>query len=205
MAIHEVRQGSTEWLSLRLGKVTASRVAAATAKSITHSGPGISRTKYMEELIYEHISGQPYEYYRSASMDWGLETEPLARAAYERHLGVSVLETGFVDHPFIPMSGASPDGLVGGEGLVEIKCPNSHTHLETIRKGRIAGKYIKQMRWQMACTRRRWCDFVSYDPRVPQKNRLFIKRIHADHEIEILEKAVIEFVKDLKKSIRELS
>lgn len=199
----EIVQGSPEWLALRLGKVTASRVADVVAK--TKSGPSASRTNYMAELIAERLIGVLVDRFTNAAMDWGTANEADARIAYEFWTDTPVTEVGFLPHPDIGMTGASPDGLVGAGGLVEIKCPNTATHLDTLLGQAVPGKYITQMMWQMACTDREWCDFVSYDPRLPEAMRLFVKRVHRDDIlIADLEKEVIGFLNELHEKITKL-
>ena len=171
-------QRSAAWFSERLGCVTASRVADVVAK--TKTGWGASRADYAAQLIVERLTGNPVATYVNKEMDWGTEHEPLARAAYAFHADVDVIECGFIPHPKIAMSGASPDGLVGDVGLVELKCPSSATHLEALLGDPIPQKYIYQMQWQMACTGRSWCDYCSFDPRLPEHMRIFIKRVHRD-------------------------
>lgn len=200
----EIIQGSPEWHALRIGKVTASRVADVVAK--TKTGWGASRANYMAELIVERLTGDPAEKFTNAAMAWGTEKEPDARAAYEFFRDEQVAEVGFVDHPTIGMTGASPDGLVGDRGLVEIKCPNTATHLDTLLTQMIPSKYIMQMAWQMACTGRQWCDFVSYDPRLPETMSLFVKRVERDDKlIASLEKDVSDFLLELDGKIAELN
>lgn len=191
-----MEQLSEEWFAARLGRVTASRIADLTAK--TKTGYSASRANYMAQLLVERLTGKPQDSYRNAAMVWGTETEPQAKVAYQFITDNEVADIGFVDHPVIAMSGASPDGLIGTEGLIEIKCPNTATHIETLLSGDVEGKYIKQMQWQMACTGRKWCDFVSFDPRLPVN--LQLKIIHVDRNdnlIAELENEVAEFLKEL--------
>lgn len=175
-------QRSPEWFAARLGKVTASRVADLMAK--TKTGPAASRTNYMAELICERLTGQQAERFSSSAMQWGTLKEPEARTAYEAVTGADVVETGLVDHPSIPMFAASPDGLVGHDGLIEIKCPNTATHIETLLTETVPAKYMIQMQVQMACTGRAWCDFVSFDPRLPADLQIWIKRVPADDDMQ---------------------
>lgn len=197
-------QGSPEWFALRVGKVTASRVADVIAK--TKTGWGASRANYMAELIAERLTGKPAEKYTNAAMAWGTEKEPDARAAYEFFRDAHVVEVAFINHPVIGMTGASPDGFVGDHGLVEIKCPNTATHLDTLLSQSIPGKYVTQMLWQMACTGRQWCDFVSYDPRLPEAMSLFVKRVERDDkEIADLEAKVAEFLGELDRKLAQLN
>lgn len=179
--MRDLIQGSPEWLEARCGRVTASRISDVMAR--TKTGYGASRATYEAELIAERLTGQPAERFTSAAMAWGTDTEPQARAAYSFMADADVVEVGFVPHPSIPMAGASPDGLVGDYGLVEIKAPQTATHINTLLSGTIPDKYIKQMMFQMACTGRYWCDFVSYDPRMPGDLQLWIKRVHRDQDL----------------------
>ena len=199
----EVEQRSDAWFSARLGKVTASRVADVIAK--TKSGYSASRDNYMAQLICERLTGQQGESFTNAAMTWGTETEPLARSAFEAYADVMVEEVGFVPHPRIRDSGASPDGLVGAEGMLEIKCPNTATHIQTLLDRKVPEKYITQMMWQMACADRPWCDFVSFDPRLAERHQLFIKRINYDPEmVNLLENSVIQFLGDVDLKIQQL-
>ena len=167
-----MEQRTEDWFKARAGKVTASRVADIIAR--TKSGYSASRDNYMAQLICERMTGTPAESFTNAAMQWGTEQEPFARAAYESAKDVLVEEVGFIPHPIIQNSGASPDGLVGEFGLVEIKCPNTSTHIQTLLDQKIPEKYITQMQWQMCCTDRRWCDFVSFDPRMAEGLQTFI-------------------------------
>jgi putative phage-type endonuclease len=199
-----MEQKSPEWFAARLGKVTASRVADVIAK--TKTGYSASRDNYMAQLVCERMTGTQGESYTNSAMQWGTDQEPLARAAYEAAQDVLVDETGFVIHPRIQEAGASPDGLVGIFGLIEIKCPNTATHIETILSDKVPGKYITQMQWQMACTERQWTDFVSYDPRMPEGLQLFIQRVDFDPEyVKTLETDVIAFLCELETKIKNLN
>ena len=160
-----VEQQSAEWFTQRLGKVTASKISDVMAK--TKSGYSATRKNYLMQLLCERLTGRKEESYTNASMHRGTELEPQARSHYEALSGVMVEESGFVPHPTIKMSGASPDGLVGVDGLVEIKCPNTAQHVDFLRTGQIDTGYQLQMLFQMMCTNRKWCDFVSYDDRMP--------------------------------------
>ena len=173
-----MKQRTPEWFEARRGKVTASRIADLTAK--TRSGWGASRANYMAQLLAERLTGTVADSYTNAAMQHGIDTEPVARAAYEFFAECEVQEVGFIDHPSIPMSGASPDGRVSTDGMVEIKCPNTATHIDTLLGASVPDKYLKQMQWQMACDKRNWCDFVSFDDRLPVEMQLFVKRITRD-------------------------
>jgi putative phage-type endonuclease len=205
-----IEQRSPEWFAQRVGKVTASRMADVVAR--TKSGYGASRGNYLAELVAERLTGTPASSYTNAAMQWGIDTEPQARAAYEFFQDATVELVGFIDHPRIGMAGASPDGTVGdnstvGEsGLVEVKCPNTATHIETLLEGNIAEKYFLQMQWQMACTGRQWCDFVSFDPRMPGNMQLFVKRIpRDDQQIAMLEMRVSGFLDELDAKVAALT
>ena len=196
-------QQTEEWFSQRLGKVTASRVADIIAK--TKSGYSTSRANYMAELICERLTGSRGDSYMNAAMAWGTATEPPARSAYEAATGQLVETVGFVPHPTILEAGASPDGLVGDDGLVEIKCPNTSTHIDTLLGKSVPSKYITQIQWQLACTGRKWCDFVSYDPRMPENMQMFLFRVpRNDETIAELVKEVVQFLLELDGKITNL-
>ena len=196
-------QTTDEWKVARRGNLGASRVADAIAK--TKSGYAASRQNLMAELIVERITGTSQETFTSAAMQWGLDVEPDARAAYSFRTDNEVTETGFIMHPTIAMTGASPDGLIMDDGLIEIKCPNTATHIDTLLTNTIPGRYVTQMNWQMACTGRKWCDYVSYDPRMPASHSLFIKRVHlVPTVIASLEDDVREFLAELEKKLEAL-
>lgn len=199
-----IEQGSPEWFAARLGKATASRIADVVRK--TKTGPSKDRERYLGELVAERLTGQTAQRYQSADMAWGSATEAEARAAYAFYTGHPVAAVGFVDHPEIAMSGASPDGLVGDDGLLEIKCPATHTHIATLLGAPIDADYLIQMQWQMACADRRWCDWVSYDPRLPEEMRLFVKRVERDNfKIKDLEKQVTDFLTEADSLVKALN
>lgn len=198
-----MEQRTDEWFAARLGKVTASRIADVCAR--TKTGWGASRKNYLAELVAERLTGARADGFVSAAMQWGTEMEPEARAAYEFYRDATVASAGFIPHPTIADSGASPDGLVGKDGLVEVKCPGTSTHIDTLLGATVPEKYILQMQWQMACTGRQWCDFVSYDPRLPESMRMFCDRVHRDDDqIVTLESVVIEFLAELQRTVDHL-
>jgi len=207
--MRDVSQRSTEWFQARCGRVTASRIADVVAQ--TKSGWSASRDRYMGQLIAERLTQRPAESYTSTAMQWGIDNEPAAVEAYEA-ITLSVVEpAGFFVHPNITLAGASPDGLVGDEGLVEIKAPETHTHLDTLiaannpRRDPIQSKYRLQMQWQMACTGRKWCDFVSYDPRLSPELQLWTQRVERDEAlIAELEGKVMDFLEELEKRVEAL-
>lgn len=199
----ELVQGSPEWLAERAGSLGASEVPDAIAK--TKAKWGASRANVMANKILERLTGKPAETYTNAAMQWGTQTEPDARAAYEFMRDVDVKLVGLVKHPEIIGSHASPDGLVGSDGLIEIKCPNSATHIETLLSQEVSGRYVTQMQWQMACTGRQWCDFVSFDPRMPGSMQLYVQRIERDQaRIDELEGLVRGFISELEFKIKAL-
>ncbi len=200
-----VLQGSDEWRALRIGKATASRIADIIAT--TKSGFSTSRANYGAQLIAERLTGVAVEGYISAEMQWGTDKEADAKAAYEFITNQEVELVGFDAHPTVTMSGSSPDGIVGSEGMVEFKCPLTATHIETLLGGSIPGKYITQVQWQMACRpERKWCDWVSFDPRMPASMQLFVKRIPRDDAmIASLEGEVRLFLREVTTKVAALT
>jgi putative phage-type endonuclease len=188
-----IEQGTEAWHQLRLGKVTASRVADIMAK--TKTGVSASRGNYLIELALQRVTGVIESTYTNDAMAWGTATEPQARVAYEVKTGNFVDQIAFVEHDIIEWFGCSPDGLVGKDGQIEIKCPNSATHWATIKENKPPSKYVIQMQTQMACTGRKWCDFVSFDPRMPERSQLFIYRVERDQKmIDEIETEVMKFL-----------
>ena len=197
-------QGSAEWLAARAGCLTASAIADMLAK--TKTGEAASRANLRARLVAERLTGIPQDGFSNAAMQWGNEQEPFARAAYEIHSGNLVDQTGLVMHPSIPYAGASPDGLIDDCGLVEIKCPNTATHIEYLLSGATPKKYQPQMLWQMECTGRQWCDFVSFDPRMPEHLQLFVVRFERDEErLDDLRKEAIAFLAEVDALILQLT
>lgn len=193
----DIKQGSDEWRKLRAGKVTASRIKDIIAK--TKSGYSTSRTNYRDELVKERF-GVISEGFTNAAMEHGTETEPIARSLYEIKTGNAVQEISFVPHPYISMSGMSPDGYVGDDGMIEIKCPNTTTHFDYLLEGEVPEKYKPQMAWQLACSGRDWVDFISYDPRAPGGLDYFCVRYFKDEEyIKYLEDEVIQFLDEVNE------
>lgn len=199
-----VIQGSPEWFAQRIGKVTASRLADVMAKG-KGSAEAATRATYRAELVAGRLTGKAAEGFTNAAMKWGTECEPLARAAYEAEYGLLVTETGMVQHPRISMAGASPDGFVSIDGLIEIKCPETKSHIDTILSGEAPSKYIPQMQWQMACTGRAWCDFVSFDPRMPADMQMFVRRVlRNDDLIKAYEVEVVSFLEEVDATVLKL-
>lgn len=197
-------QGSAEWIESRRGCVGASGIADVMAKGKT-GGASSTRTNYMMKLLCERLTGVSEEGFTSAAIQRGTELEPLARSAYEVETGNIVEECGFIMHPTIAKAGASPDGLVFHNGLVEIKCPNTSTHVDFIRTGKPAREYQLQMLFQMACTGREWCDFVSFDNRMPEPLQLRMVRFYRDDErIAEIEADVKTFLEELDALVTEM-
>ncbi len=203
MIVLDLIQGSDEWLLARCGKATASRMGDLMAR--TKSGWGASRANYQAELVIERLTGKPADRFVSPAMEWGSKCEPEARALYEFLYDCEVRQVGLVAHETIAHSLASPDGLIGSDGLVEIKCPNSATHVQTLLGAPIADAYHKQMAWQMACTGRKWCDFVSYDPRLPPEMQIHVTRVKRNDDlIRELEVEVSAFLSEVAETVEKL-
>ena len=199
----KIEQGSDAWKALRAGKVTASRVADVLSK--VKSGESAGRKNYRMDLVAERLTGKPADSFTNSAMQWGTEQEPFARIAYETHKGLFVEQVPFVDHPTIEWFGCSPDGLVGEDGLLEIKCPNTTTHLEYLQEGKPPSKYIPQMMAQMACTGRKWCDFASFDPRLPEDLQLFVVRLNWDDAyIQEMESEIKQFLNEVEATLLKL-
>ena len=180
-----INQGTEEWKLLRCGKVTASRIPDV-MNFLKNGKEGGDRAKYKIQIVTEMLTGVPYEYaLDTAAMRWGREQEPFARFAYAKYRGCTVDQIAFAYHPTIELAGASPDGLVGKNGLVEIKCPMSSTHVQYVLADVVPDDYRYQIIWQLACMpEREWVDFISFDPRTKDNLRLFIKRLHRDKQVE---------------------
>ena len=199
-----LEQGTEEWKMARLGHVSASNIAAVMSKGKGETESAIRRA-YKIKLVAERLTGKPQESYKNAAMEWGNEQEPFARMAYEARMNVLVEKTGFWKHKFIDWIGVSPDGLVGNDGLIEIKCPNTTTHLEYIFDDVVPTEYRKQIQMQLWVTGRQWCDFVSYDPRLPENNQLFIKRMLWDGEFNVaMSEEVNKFLNEIQVIIDKL-
>jgi putative phage-type endonuclease len=198
-----LEQGTGDWLSARLGCVTASRIADVVQR--TRSGYGAARHTYMGQLISERLTGIPTEMFQTPAMRWGNDMEASAVDAYQAATGADVIRVGFLLHPKIAFSGASPDRLISHDGLLEVKCPTSPTHVDMLLTGQIPERYVLQMQWQMACAERQWCDFVSYDPRMPELHEIFIKRLARDDDkIATLEAEVTQFLWEVDDKISAL-
>jgi putative phage-type endonuclease len=193
-----VDQGTEEWKLLRLGKLTASRMADAMAKPET-----AARKNYIAQLVAERLTGQVAESFTNAAMAHGTEFEPIARAEYEIMTGNDVNLIDFVNHPTLEWCGASPDGLLLDDGLIEIKCPNTATHIDYLLGQKPPAKYVPQMALQLICTGRKWCDFASYDPRMPEKHRLFVVR-YQPTDLDKYDAAAAMFLADVADTMARL-
>lgn len=195
-------QRNEDWHAQRCGKVTASRIKDMGAKPIK----GKQYNALTLTILSERLTGVQEETKTTGPMQWGIDQEPYAVIAYENETGTFVEDVGLINHPIIEMSGASPDGLVGKNGQLEIKCPATTTHLNTILAQEVPVEHIPQITWQLACTRREWCDFVSYDPRLPEHLQLFIKRVFVkDLDISGVESAVLTFNRIVGSVVEQLS
>lgn len=197
-----ILQRSEDWYAERCGKVTASRVKDLNAKP----SKGKALNALGLTILAERLTGVQKETPTNFAMQWGIDNEPHAIAAYENETGFFVNGTGLIDHPFIEMFGASPDGLVGENGQIEVKCPDTTTHLNTLLTKKVPEEHIPQITSQLACTRRQWCDFVSYDPRLEPELQIIIIRVFAkDLNIEGLERDVRAFnraIEEAKASLK---
>jgi putative phage-type endonuclease len=199
-----MEQRTEEWFASRLGRVTASRVADVIAK--TKTGVSTSRQNYLTQLVTERLTGKKADGgYINQAMQDGIDREEAARSLYELKYG-AVKEVGFIDHPTIAMSGASPDGIIAnGEGVLEIKSPIETTHTTTLMTDKVPSKYIPQIQWQMAVTGARFAHFVSYNPNFPDNMVLFVKQVDRDDEyIKMLVDEIITFLKEVDNTIIKL-
>jgi hypothetical protein len=204
VTVIDCEQGSPVWLAARRGLVTASRCADVLAM-LKKGGEKAERRNYRADLIVEILTGMTTEHYITREMEWGVAQEPFARAAYELECDVMVETTGFVLHPDVARFGASPDGLVGEEGMIQIKCPNTATHLGWMLEGSVPLEHAPQMLAEMACTGRQWSDFVSFDPRLPKHLQLFVRRFERDDTLVAqLEAEVIRFNGEIEDLLAKL-
>ena len=198
-----MEQRSEEWFMARLSKVTASRISDVLAT--TKNGEAATRSNYRIQLVTERLTNEPTKTYVNEAMQHGIDTEDEARAFY-MFSKADVEEVGFIDHPTIKWSGASPDGLVGDDGLIEIKCPQPNTHTLTLINRDCPQKYYNQIMWQLAVTKRSWCDFVSYQPSFPENLKMFVKRVHRDDKyIKHLEDEVQKFLTEVEDTVQFLT
>jgi hypothetical protein len=197
---HHMEQNSEEWYAIRLGRATGSGFKNVLAK--LKSGEASTRRNYRSQLICERLTGQRTETYTSAAMLWGKEWEGVAREAYETSVGVLIEQVGFAEHPYL-MAGASPDGLIGDDGAVEIKCPLPATHIDALING--TKGYVAEIQGGMWITGRQWCDFVSYSPLFPKHLQLVVERVPRDQEyINNLESEVAKFLTEMEVVLDKL-
>lgn len=200
----EAIAGTPNWYAARRGLLTASRIADALAV-LKNGKPSESRRKLMFDLLAERVTGIAVDHYVTPAMQWGVDNQPHAIAAYEAETGELVGPELFVLHPTIDWAGATPDGLVGSDGLIEVKCPTTPKHLTWVMAGEVPEEHQPQMIFQLACTRRQWVDFVAYDPRVAGKAQLFIRRFEPPKsEIERIEEGARRFLAELAAMSEQL-
>ena len=193
----ESPQLSVAWFQNRLGNLTGSRMYEACAKK-KNGEYYASREALMHEKLIERLTGKWAEHFVSDAMAWGIEHEDAARAVYETHSGLLVEDCSYFPHPIIAHSGATPDGLVGEDGVLEIKCPTTAVHLKTVLSGIIPPEHAYQMAWEIESSSRKWCDFVSYDPRLPGNVAFFCQRYTPDPSfMDELRADVIKFLAEL--------
>lgn len=203
--MQDIEQRSEQWFAARCGSLGASQIADAISKSKDGKAFGSTSANLRAKLVVERITGIQEDGFKTAAIQHGIDSEEAARLAYEAHTGAFVTEVGLYKHPAIEGTHASPDGLVGDDGLIEIKCPNSATHIDTLKTEKVPTKYLYQMQWQMRCTDRQWCDYVSFDPRLPENLRLFVKRIPRDDALLAkLEAEVMLFLKGVDDDVATL-
>jgi hypothetical protein len=192
-------QRTDEWFAARIGRATASRFKDVLAR--VKNGEAASRRDYRSQLVVERLTGAREEGYTNAAMQWGIDHEDDARAMY----GAEVMECGFIAHPTL-MAGASPDGFVGDDGLVEIKCPKTATHIDMLLAGKMPSEHIPQVQGQMWIVDKSWCDLVSYDPRLPIEHQLVVYRIHRDEQyIAMLKREVKRFLDEVDETVNRLA
>lgn len=199
-----MEQRSPEWYQTRLGQLGASQISKAIAKG--RAGQESStRRNLMAELVAMRLTGVTPEGFTSAAIQWGIDHEMEARVAYEIASGNLVDQEGWIPHPSIAWTGCSPDGLIDANGLVEIKCPNTATHIDYLLAGDPPAEYQLQMLWQMEVTGRGWCDFVSYDPRLGESLQLFVVRYYRDDmRLDEIRPEVIKFLNDTDQMVSKL-
>lgn len=201
----DIEQRTDAWHAARCGSLGASQIADAISKSKDGKAFGSTSANLRAKLAVERLTGIQEDSFKTAAIQHGIDSEEAARLAYEAHTGAFVTEVGLYKHPTIEGTHASPDGLVGDDGLIEIKCPNSATHIDTLKTEKVPTKYLYQMQWQMRCTDRQWCDYVSFDPRLPENLRLFVKRIPRDDALLAkLEAEVMLFLKGVADDVATL-
>lgn len=200
-----IEQQSSAWVRQRIGWCTASRMRDVLA-TLKNGQPAEARRKYAMELVAERLVDGALDHFVSPAMQWGIECEPEAADAYEEVTGTLLERCGFHPHPRIEFFGATPDRLLGGDGLIEIKCPTTTTYVAWRAAGEVPADHKPQMLAQLACTRRRFVDFVAYDPRVRQReHRIFIRRYEPSvDEIAAVEAAVEQFLAEVEALFQQV-
>ena len=194
---YDIVQRTPEWIEIKRGKMSASN-----AETIIANGKGLET--YIYNLMAEYYSSAEKENYINADMQRGIDLEPEARLEFEFYTNLDVQEVGFIEYnDFI---GVSPDGLIGNDGLIEIKCPNDSIYFKLLLSNNIKPEYIAQMQMQMYVTDRQYCYFVSYNPNFEKS--LYIKKINRDEEmIDKLKKGLergTQLIKEIKKNFRKV-
>ena len=199
----ELQQNTEEWLKYKCGRLGGSSIADMLTR--TKTGWGAGRLNLKARLVAERLTGCPTESYKSKAMEYGTETEAEACNVYGFMRDVDPVAVGYVDHPTIEWAGCSPDRLIGEDGLIQVKCPNTATHISSLLGGSVDGGYFKQMQWEMACTGRQWCDYVTYDKRLPPEMQLHVTHITRDHVmIANLEQEAMIFLKEVDETVQAL-
>ncbi|MFU8928327.1 lambda exonuclease family protein [Acinetobacter puyangensis] len=194
-------QRNDGWFASRVGKMTASQIKDIDAKP----QKGKAYNAVTLKILTERLTGVAAETPTTQQMQWGIDNEVHAIGEYEILTEQFVRGCELIDHHAIAMSGASPDGLVGEDGQIEVKCPNTTTHINTLLTREIPNEYVPQITWQLACTRRKWCDFISYDPRMPIGLQIIVIRVFAkDLDISGYEQKVILFNRQVDQAISDI-
>lgn len=199
----ELTQNTEEWLKYKCGRLGGSSIADMLTR--TKTGWGAGRKNLAARLVAERLTGCPTETYKSKAMEYGSETEAEACNMYAWEKDVDPIIVGYVDHPTIAWAGCSPDRLIGQDGMIQTKCPNTATHIESLLGGSIDGYYLKQMQWEMGCTGRKWNDFVTYDKRLPPEMQLHVTRVWRDDAmITDLEREARIFLSEVEETVNQL-
>jgi putative phage-type endonuclease len=193
------QENREEWLKQRLGLVTGSAIS-----NVLMDSSKAGHRNYMAQLVCERLTGEPTETYISPAMQHGIDTEDEARAAYMARNAVIVEEVGFIRHPKLE-AGCSPDGIVGQDGLIEIKCVQPATALDLLESKKVPADHYNQIQWQLAVTGRDWCDYVVYQPKLPERLRLNVMRV-VRNQSDILNMTVKveQFLEELNRKVKKL-
>lgn len=198
-------QRSEEWFRERLGCVSSSCICDVLAKPIKGNKEATTRRNLKARLVCEILTGKTEESYQSWDMQRGIQLEPFAVTEYELRQGVDTESVGFVPHPTIERAGASPDRLIGSDGVLELKAPKQANHIDYLRDGIVPVEYRKQMLWEIACTGRKWADFASFNPSFPEELQLFVARLERDDvAIAEIEAEVLKFNQEVREMVDTL-